>query len=113
MCWATDDGTVKPINSTKYKAALSKAEVSVTSKTFPSGGHGFGFKTTFKYHKQMVESLTEWLKNLDDIIVSIGGIKETDLNSAENGQWYNLSGQAVSNPRNGIFVTQNKKKAIR
>ena len=113
MCWATDDGTVKPINSTKYKSALSKADVSVTSKTFPSGGHGFGFNPSFKYHKQMVESLTEWLQGLDEIIVGIGEIRETDRNSAETGQWYNLSGQAVSNPRSGIFVTQKKKKAIR
>lgn len=112
ICWADDDTTVKPTNSTKYRTALRKAGVSVTTKNFASGGHGFGFNTSFAYHKQMVASLTDWLTKLDEVIVGIGEIKGTGQNSAENGQWYNLSGQAVSNPRNGIFVTQNKKIVI-
>lgn len=112
LCWANDDSTVKPINSTKYRSALTKVGVSVTNKMFSTGGHGFGFNPSFTYHNQMVTSLTNWLKGLDEIIVGIKSI-ENGQSKMDNDAIYNLSGQRVSTPRGGIFITQNKKKAIR
>lgn len=111
LCWASDDSTVKPVNSQKYKSALLKAGVKVTAKTYASGGHGFGFNPSFAYHNQMLKLLTEWLKGLDDIIVGINSLTP-DL-SPRRGEIYNLSGQAVSNPHQGIFIMQNKKKLIK
>jgi lysophospholipase L1-like esterase len=31
---------------------------------YPSGGHGFGFRSTYKYHDQMLNELSTWLDNL-------------------------------------------------
>jgi lysophospholipase L1-like esterase len=31
---------------------------------YPSGGHGFGFRTSFAYHDQMLSELTAWLNTL-------------------------------------------------
>ena len=60
----------------------------------------------------MLKSLSDWLQGLDDIIV---GIKSVD-----NEQWtvgdeqcYNLAGQSVSQPHQGIFIMQNKKKIVK
>ena len=64
LCWADNDGTVPPRNSLDYAAALREAGVRVHTKNFPTGGHGYGFKTSYEYHDQMVADLTEWLLNL-------------------------------------------------
>lgn len=111
LCWASDDTTVKPTNSLRYRSALSKAGVPVTSKTFTSGGHGFGFSPSFVYHNQMVQSLTEWLQGLDDIIDGIQEIRSGWR--VASGGWFNLSGQAVSTPHQGIYIMQNKKKIVK
>lgn len=111
LCWATDDSTVKPTNSLKYRTALRNAGVSVTAKTFSSGGHGFGFNPSFVYHSQMLKSLTEWLQGLDDIIVGIKSLTPDPF--LGRGEIYNLSGQMVSKPCRGIFIMQNKKKIVK
>lgn len=117
ICWATNDETVKPANSTKYRQALKSAGVPVTNKTFPTGGHGFGFKTSFAYHTQMLQDLTKWLQGLDD---TFDGIEEVKSKKNE-GEVYDLSGRKVnvqlstlnSKLRKGIFITNNKKMLIR
>ena len=114
ICWANDDSTVKPANSSMYRAALRKAGVSVTTKTFSTGGHGFGFKLSYTNHDKMVEDLTKWLNGLDDLLDGIPSV-ENSHGSMLNAQSaiYNISGQAVSNPRHGIFVMQDKKKLVK
>ena len=114
ICWANDDSTVKPANSSMYRAALRKAGVSVTTKTFSTGGHGFGFKLSYTNHDKMVEDLTKWLNGLDDLLDGIPSVENTH-GSMLNAQSaiYNISGQAVSNPRHGIFVMQDKKKLVK
>ena len=110
LCWASDDSTVKPVNSQKYRRALSSAGVSVTAKTFSSGGHGFGFNPSFAYHNQMLQHLTTWLQGLDDIITGIASpLGET----GEGAAVYNLAGQRVTNPHHGIYIKQNKKVLVK
>lgn len=114
LCWASDDTTVKPTNSLRYRTALRNAGVSVAYKTFTSGGHGFGFNPSFTYHNQMLQDLTKWLVGLDDLYDGIGEMKSERVKSEKNDSTvYELSGQVISNPHNGIFVTKNKKRVIR
>ena len=111
LCWATNDETVKPTNSMRYRAALKSAGVPVTTRTFSTGGHGFGFNTSFTYHRQMLQDLTAWLQGLDDTYDRIDNVQSSTSNV--QSAIYNLSGQAVSHPRHGIFLMQNKRKVIK
>ena len=110
LCWATNDNTVKPINSTKYRSALKKAEVDVTAKTFSSGGHGFGFSTSFAFHNAMVIHLTDWLEGLDGILTGIDELKDSDQKDLNA---YNLSGQRVNEHFKGIVIKGGKKILVR
>jgi acetyl esterase/lipase len=58
-----DDKTVSPVNSIYYYEALKKNKVNASLHIFPVGGHGWGMKTTFKYHQQVLDLLSDWLKN--------------------------------------------------
>lgn len=109
LCWATDDSTVKPINSRKYKTALTNANVSVKSRTFSSGGHGFGFNPSFTYHNQMLRDLTDWLTGLDKIIT---GIDEVLPQSGNKEGTFNLAGQRVSEHFKGIVIKEGKKIVV-
>ncbi len=129
ICWASDDATVKPTNSLKYRQALKNAGVPVTSKTFSSGGHGFGFKTTFTHHKQMLQDLTKWLEGLDETYDGIrppsispeGERTEAFPREGLDGVVYDLSGRKMFNvpcsmfngKKKGIVITNNKKMIIR
>lgn len=59
---ADDDQTVQPINGVNYYTALLRNNVPATLCVYPSGGHGFGYRESFKYHLQMLLELTEWLR---------------------------------------------------
>ena len=62
---ANDDRTVNPVNNgIAYYSAMRRAGNDCVLHVYPTGGHGFGFRTTFKYHEQMVNDLTTWLANL-------------------------------------------------
>lgn len=65
MLLADDDDAVIPQNSAEYYLALKKAGVKKCSiHVYPSGGHGFGFRPEYKYHKEMLADIEGWLKNL-------------------------------------------------
>lgn len=64
MFLSNDDGAVPPENSVRYYQALKQAGVEASMHIFPSGGHGYGAKTSFKYHNMMCEELSEWLAHL-------------------------------------------------
>lgn len=64
MILADDDKVVIPQNSVEYYMALKKAGVNATLHIYPSGGHGFGCRDTFKYHDSMQKDLKEWLLGL-------------------------------------------------
>ena len=112
LCWASDDTTVKPTNSIKYRTALRNAGVSYTYKTFSSGGHGFGFSTSFSGHNVMVKDLTKWLQDLDGIITEIKSLPES--RGAEQAAIYDLSGRKIANCKlpQGIYIMQNRKMIV-
>jgi len=59
-----DDTAVIPQNSLLYYEALKQNGVPAAMYIFPSGGHGWGFRDSYTYHKQMTELLSAWLKSL-------------------------------------------------
>lgn len=110
LTWATNDGTVPPKNSTQYNIALRRAGVPVHIKSYPTGGHGFGFKTDFAYHYAMVKDLTKWLQEVDEILTSIA---PTPAESPMNTAIYNLTGERVTTPRHGIYISGYRKYLVR
>lgn len=59
-----DDNTVLPENSVNYYNALKANGIPATMYIFPEGGHGWGFKSDFKYHEEMKTLLSKWLEKL-------------------------------------------------
>ena len=64
MLLADDDRTVPSPNSVNYYLALRKQGIPASLHIYPSGGHGWGFRPSFKYHEQMLSDLTAWLNTL-------------------------------------------------
>lgn len=64
MLLSDDDRAVPPQNSIEYYSALKKADVGASIHIYPSGGHGWGSRPTFKFHNSMVSDLRDWLLNL-------------------------------------------------
>ncbi len=61
---ANDDHTVPPVtNGVAYYSAMRNAGNECTLHVYPDGDHGFGFRTTYKYHDQMLNDLTNWLNS--------------------------------------------------
>lgn len=56
-----DDKSVLPSNSVDYYHALKQNNIPAAMYIFPTGGHGWGFKTDFKYHEEMKSLLKKWL----------------------------------------------------
>lgn len=81
---ANDDGVVPPVtNGVAYYSAMRNAGNDCSLYAYPSGGHGFGFRTTWPHHDQMLNDLTEWLKHLSvekttDVKVACVGNSITD-----------------------------------
>jgi len=62
---ANDDGAVPPVtNGVAYYTAMRRAGNHCALHVYPSGGHGFGYRTSFKYHDQLLADLTAWLQSL-------------------------------------------------
>lgn len=59
-----DDKAVIPENSIRYYRALKANNIKATLYIFPEGGHGWGLREDFKFHKQMTELLAAWLKDI-------------------------------------------------
>ena len=61
----SDDDTVVPSpNSVNYYLALKQHGIKATMHIYPSGGHGWGIRKNFKYHKEMLADLSAWLDTL-------------------------------------------------
>ena len=58
-----DDRTVPPQNSAMFYEALKSWQIPAALYTFPSGGHGWGFRSSFRFHSQMKQLLLDWLQN--------------------------------------------------
>ncbi len=62
---ANDDRLVPFVtNGLAYYTAMRKAGNECTMHVYPTGDHGFGFGTWFKYHDQLLTDLGVWLDNL-------------------------------------------------
>ena len=59
-----DDTVVLPRNSAEYYLALKNHGVKASIHVYPSGGHGWGNRTSFKYHNEMIQDLQAWLDTL-------------------------------------------------
>ncbi len=59
---SADDRAVSPANSLNYFNALQQKGVRSEMHIYPSGGHGWGFKDTFKYKTEWTLALKNWLR---------------------------------------------------
>lgn len=81
---ANDDQVVLPLpNGVAYYTAMRNQGINCSLYIYPSGGHGFGFRSEYTYHQQMLDELTMWLKTLpspkvDAIRVACVGNSITD-----------------------------------
>lgn len=56
-----DDHTVLPANGVNYYLECYRHDVAATLHVYPSGGHGWGFRSDFAYHIEMLLDLKAWL----------------------------------------------------
>lgn len=62
---ANDDDCVPPVtNGIAYYSSMRQRDCDCALHVYPRGGHGFGWRTTYEYHDQMVYDLTSWLNHL-------------------------------------------------
>lgn len=61
IVFSDDDNVVPTPNGVYYYLALKKNNVPASLFIYPSGGHGWGCRNDFKYHKEMVQDLKSWL----------------------------------------------------
>ena len=111
LCWGENDGTVPSANSKNYVKALEAAGVPVHTLPLNVGNHGFGFKTDFAYHNQIVSDLTKWLQELDGILTAIEASEAPQ--ASVSGDCYNLAGQRVTSPTRGLYIVDGKLKVVR
>lgn len=57
-----DDKSVSSMNSVMYYKSLKEKDVPASMYIFPEGGHGWGMRSDFKYHNQMLSLLKNWLE---------------------------------------------------
>lgn len=58
---ADDDPTIDVLNGVAYYEALHRAHVPSVLHIYRDGGHGWGYKTSFPYHDQLLSELERWL----------------------------------------------------
>lgn len=59
-----DDKAVPTPNAVNYYLALRRNGVAASLHIYPTGGHGWGFRDTFRYHDAMLKDLSDWLETL-------------------------------------------------
>lgn len=60
---SSDDRAVPAANGVNYYLALVNNQVSASLHTYPTGGHGWGFRDNFLYKRQWTEELEKWLRS--------------------------------------------------
>ncbi len=58
-----DDHGVLPANGVNYYLELYRHDVPASLHVYPKGGHGWGFRSSFPYHIEMLLELKAWLKS--------------------------------------------------
>ena len=62
---ANDDTGVPPVtNGAAYYEAMRNDGNECAFHVYPRGGHGFGIRESFPYHRQMLDDLSTWLEKL-------------------------------------------------
>ena len=62
---ASDDRVVPPVtNGVAYYMAMRNQGNECAMYIYPTGGHGFGFRSSYQFHDQMLNELSGWLDNL-------------------------------------------------
>ena len=56
-----DDHAVLPANGANYYLECYRHDVPASLHIYPSGGHGWGIRTSFAYHLEMMQELRAWL----------------------------------------------------
>ena len=60
---ANDDTGVPPVsNGIAYYEAMRNAGNDCALYVYPKGGHGFGIRSSFPYHEQMLNDISTWLE---------------------------------------------------
>lgn len=59
---SSDDRAVPPANSLNYFNALIDNKVKASIHAYPNGGHGWGFRDSFRYKRQWTGELEKWLR---------------------------------------------------
>lgn len=72
---SSDDKAVPPQNSIFYYLALNRKNVSVSMFAYPTGGHGWAYKDSFKYKKEWTAELEKWLNT----VIKINDTKKARL----------------------------------
>lgn len=63
LMMSNDDDAVPPVtNGVAYYTAMHQNGNDCELHVYPSGGHGWGFRTSWKHHDQMLSDLTAWLQ---------------------------------------------------
>ena len=58
-----DDDVVQPANAINYYTELYRHDVPASIFIYPSGGHGYGMRTGFSFHAEMLLNLRAWLNS--------------------------------------------------
>ncbi|MBQ7150022.1 MAG: alpha/beta hydrolase [Prevotella sp.] len=58
-----DDDVVIPANGVNYYNELYRHDVPASLHVYPTGGHGWGIGTWFKFHTPMLTELEAWLRS--------------------------------------------------
>lgn len=61
-----DDTSVPPISSTRYYNALKEHGIEASMHIYPTGGHGWGIRDSFRYKAEWQAALLDWLKAFEE-----------------------------------------------
>jgi acetyl esterase/lipase len=113
ITYAANDGTVSPDNSKNYYNALTENNVEAYIKEYPTGGHGFGFKTSFAYHDDVLQELSTWLTGLDEEFPN--AVEAPKMEKATSGKIYRMDGTGMGASwqalPSGVYICDGVKRA--
>lgn len=61
ILFSDDDSGVHPLNGVHYYLALKKHAIPASLYIYPSGGHGWGYRDNFRYHRELLQNIESWL----------------------------------------------------
>lgn len=62
IAFSSDDTEIITQNAMLFHDKMCEKHRPVSLHVYPTGGHGWGYRLTFKYHRQMLEDLEQWIK---------------------------------------------------